>query len=235
MKKFRRIMLVLLMVTGGYTVTAPVVNAGIVSAGAAIVKGLGKLIKISEKTAKNAAMLKVVKEILDGTGKLDDKLKDLNGVCGPMREDMGNLWNATNTFYNDLKVLSREVQGYRDMLNFVGSTRDIQGYCGAAINLTSRNQYLSLADYEYILRTAVGIQEYSLNHLQDLYRLLTKDNALKMNDFERMRVLKELSDEQEEVLKASKNLVVYVKQLELKNKSKAEDDAFRKSFLNMRF
>lgn len=234
MKKFRQIMLVLLMFTGGYSITAPVANAQIVEIGAAVVKGLGKLIGATEKVAKNAAMLKVVKEILSGTGKLDDKLKDLNGVCGPMREDMGNLWNATNTFYNDLKLISDGVQGYRDLLNFIGHTRDIQGYCGAAISLTSRSKYMTLEEYEYIFNCAVSIQEYSFNHLKKLYSLVSESGTLKMNDYERLKMLRELSDEQSKILASAKNLVVYVKKAEMRHEDKIKDDAFRESFLNMR-
>lgn len=234
MKKFRRILLVLLMFTGGYSMTAPMVNAQLVEVGSMVVKGLGKLLGVSSKTAKNAAMIKVVKEILQGTGAMDKKLAGLNEVCGGMNEDIGKLWQATNTYYNDLKLLSDGVQNYRDMLNFIGHTRDIQGYCGAAINLTSRSKYMTLAEYEYVLNSAVSIQEYSFNHLKKLYRLVSQSGTLKMSDYERLQMLKELADEQAKVLGSARSLVVYVKRAELRHENRVKDAAFRESFLNMR-
>lgn len=234
MKKFRQIMLVMLLFTGGYSATVPVANAQAYEVGKAIVTGLGRLLGISSKTAKNAAMIKVVKEILAGTGKMDSKLKDLNAVCGGMNLGIDSLWKATNNYYNDLKKLSDGVQGYRDMLNFIGYTRDIQGYCGAAINLTSRSRYLTLSDYEHVLNSAVSIQEYSLTHLKKLYDLVSKSGELKMNDYERLKMLQELSDEQAKVLSSARSLVVYVKRAEIRYESKAKDDVFRESFLNMR-
>lgn len=234
MKKFRQIMLVLLLFTGGYSATVPVANAQVYELGKAIVGGLGRLLGISSKTAKNAAMIKVVKEILQGTGAMDKKLAGLNEICGGMNNDIDSLWRATNTYYNDLKLLSGGVQEYRDMLNFIGHTRDIQGYCGAAINLTSRSKYLTLAEYEYVLNNAVSIQEYSFNHLKKLYSLVSQNGTLKMSDYERLQMLKELSDEQAKVLGSARNLVVYVKRAELRHENRVKDDAFRESFLNMR-
>ena len=214
--------------------TAPMVNAQLVEGGSMVVKGLGKLLGVSSKTAKNAAMIKVVKEILQGTGAMDKKLAGLNEVCGGMNEDIGKLWQATNTYYNDLKLLSDGVQNYRDMLNFIGHTRDIQGYCGAAINLTSRSKYMTLAEYEYVLNSAVSIQEYSFNHLKKLYRLVSQSGTLKMSDYERLQMLKELADEQAKVLGSARSLVVYVKRAELRHENRVKDAAFRESFLNMR-
>ena len=179
-------------------------------------------------------MIKVVKEILQGTGAMDKKLAGLNEICGGMNNDIDSLWRATNTYYNDLKLLSGGVQDYRDMLNFIGHTRDIQGYCGAAINLTSRSKYLTLAEYEYVLNNAVSIQEYSFNHLKKLYSLVSQNGTLKMSDYERLQMLKELSDEQAKVLGSARNLVVYVKRAELRHENRVKDAAFRESFLNMR-
>ena len=91
MKKFRQIMLVLLLFTGGYSATVPVANAQVYEVGKAIVGGLGRLLGISSKTAKNAAMIKVVKEILQGTGAMDKKLAGLNEICGGMNNDIDRL------------------------------------------------------------------------------------------------------------------------------------------------
>lgn len=234
MKKIRKFMLVLLLMTGGFSVTAPMVHAQAGVVAGWVLKGLGRLVGLGGEAAKYTAIAKTVSKILDGTGKMDAKLGELGKICGVMGNGMDSLWRATNTYYNDLKVLSDGVAGYRDLLNFVGHTRDIQGYTGAAINLTARSQYLTLKEYEYVMTSAVSIQEYTFDHLKKLYDIVSVNGGLKMNDYERLQMLKQLSDEQAKILTSARNLVVYVKRAEMRHVDKAKDDAFRESFLNMR-
>ncbi|MBR8759037.1 hypothetical protein [Porphyromonas levii] len=227
---FRRVTLLVLIFIGGYSVVVP--NAHAFAVGA-IIEGAFKLGEKIIGGAKTASTLAVVKQILDGTGKLDAKLGGLKDLSKGMSNDIAGLWKATDQFYKDLKKISQGVETYRDMLRLADNTRAVYGYCGSAVLLSARSPYLTLDEHEYVLTRSVEIQEYVQKRIQNMLDLVTS-SEVSMNDYERMQLLGQIADEQQRAVVSSRSLVAKVKGLELRHQQKAKDRAFRDSFLNMK-